>query len=261
VAAPPYRFTTYDLDGSLEVARVLKERGNGLASADELAIWLGYSKAKNGAFLARLANARLFGLVDGQSSELRLTQRALDILQPDYPTTAARARLEAFEQVPLYKAVLDHYHGQVLPDETGMKNALESRWKINADKSTHVLTRLLDSAEQAGLFKVAGNRSKMVRPTFGRDGEPSKPRVDGEVSVARVHQGNVFQANRGGDLGDGAGAPAGARDHKLIDGALDLLPPPPPAGEWSEAGLKQWIAFIESALRVVYQLPAKGGDS
>jgi hypothetical protein len=243
MAPPPFRFTSYDLDSSIEVARVLLERGNGVASADELAVFLGYSKAKNGAFLTRLANARLFGLVEGPSNQLRPTTRAVRLLRPDYPANADRARLEAFEEVPLFKVVLDHYHGQTLPDDTGLRNALETRWGIAANKSAFVLSRLMDSAEQAGLFRIAGNRSKMVRPTF---------QVGHESHVAEDGNGaGGDEDDLGSDHGGTDGHQRHPRGHKLIDGALELLPD----GDWTEEEMQQWLLLMEMALRVAYRLP------
>lgn len=241
MAPPPFRFTSYDLDSSLEVARVLLGRGDGIASADELAVFLGYSKAKNGAFLTRLANARLFGLVEGPSNELRPTTRAVRILRPDYPATAARARLEAFEEVPLYKVVLDHYHGQTLPDDTGLRNALETRWGVTAEKSAFVLVRLMESAEQAGLFRTTGNRSKMIRPTFQDDGTATQ-----ELNDTPDEESPEYRPENGRP-------PRSLRGHKLIDGTLDLLPD---GEKWSEDELQQWLSLMEMALRVAYRLPS-----
>jgi len=241
MAPPPFRFTAYDLDSCIEVARVLKDRAGGPASADALAIFLDYKGANNGAFLTRIANARLFGLIEGPSAALRPTKRALDILQPDYPETAARARLEAFEAVPLYKEFLDAYHGQTLPDETGMKNALETRWQVSQDKSSHVLARLLTSAEQAGLFRVAGNRSKMVRPPLVPDAPKQVPYAEDSGGGGR---------GSGGDHRDDQ--QQSVRDAKIIDGVLDMLPN---EQTWDEASLRQWLQFFEDALRLYYKLP------
>lgn len=236
---PPYRFTSYDLDTSIEVARALDELG-GKASSDALAHKLGYKSKNNGAFLTRIANARLFGLVDGVASALSPSGRAINIIRPDYPETERRARLDAFEDVPLFKAVLDQYHGAPLPDSTGMKNALEARWQIDGDRSSMVLARFLDSADQAGLFEAAGDRTKLIRPTFGADS----------------NQG-VTNGGSSGGVGSHLNPPpstnTGARLNKVVDGVLDELPPP--SDGWSESGLTQWLAFFESALRVVYRLP------
>lgn len=246
MAPPPYRFTTYDLDSSIKVARVIWENG-GLKSNAELAALLGYKGPNNGAFLTRVANAKLFGLVEGPSSALKPTERALSILQPDFPETADRARLEAFEDVPLFKAVLDQYDGQPLPSEEGLRNALETRWSIHTDKAGMVLSRLLESAEQAGLFRTTGNRSRMIRPTIGSaDGRRGAP------APSDATASDPSRAATAGARGSTGVIVAGPRSNKIIDGALDLLPSD---SDWDEDGLRDWLGFFESALRLYYRLP------
>jgi hypothetical protein len=243
MASPPYRFASYDLDASIDVAKAIED-GGGVLNTHELASRLGLKNASSGTFLTRMANARLFGLVEGPGSELRASKRAIDILRPDYPATAARARLEAFEEVPLYKAVLDEYHGRILPDTAGLKNALTAKWGIEADRAGFVLIRLLESAEQAGLFSTAGDRSKMVRASSAtaptRIPAASPEQTPGKSEAAR---------DPNSQLGTIKKFPT------LIEGALEMLPPP---GEsWSEDQLVFWVGFFEDALRVVYKLPRR----
>lgn len=247
MAAPAFRFTMFDLTSCLQIPAMIHNQGGKLTNV-ELAQHLGYKSEVNGSFNTRLANARLFGLVEGSTAGLSASRRAIDILFPDVPATEARARIEAFESVPLYKAVLDQYHGQPLPDEKGMLNALTTRWDITAEKAPMVLARMMDSAEQAGLFSVAGGRTKMIRPTIGTVSTPQ---------ATPPHGGGVHAVNPiSPGVGDGGGAKKSVRHNKMIDGALDELPD----DAWSVAEMKQWLQFFESALRVVYRLPsAEGG--
>jgi hypothetical protein len=248
MAAPAYRFVSYDLDSSIEVATVLwANKGDGPASNNELAQLLDYSSANNGAFLTRLANARLFGMLEGPTTALRVSGLARRILHPEYPDDERAARLEAFERVPLFKAVLDRYHGQVLPSEQGMKNTLQTTFSINEDKSAFVRTRLMDSAEQAGLFQVAGDRTKMIRPTMS-SGPSTVPAASPEVNRPQQHVKAVHD-------------PSTPRSQKVIDGVLDMLPD---KDDCTEDKLAQWLEFFESALRIFYGLPkpprARVGD-
>ncbi len=241
MATPRYRFTAYDLESCVELARTVHENGGAL-SRDALAHHLGYKSSSNGAFNTRLANARLFGLVDG-SSELSPSDRAKTILFPDYPAAAAKARLDAFESVPLYAEVLKTYHGQPLPSEDGLKNALRTRWSVNADKVDMVHSRLLECAEQAGLFEAAGDRSKMLRPATngsaqGAQSTETRPVAAAEPAPSLVH------------------GSTGVASNALVQAALSELPV---TDEATEQQLRQWLAFFESALRVVYRLPASGG--
>ncbi len=243
MAGPPLRFVSYDLDTSIDVAQKMWDnRADGAASNNELAQLLGYSSVNNGAFLTRLANARLFGFLEGQTSALQVSELARRIIHPEYPEAEIAARIEAFENVPLFKAVLDRYHGQVLPNEKGLQNALCATFGINAEKASFVCVRLMDSAEQAGLFSVAGNRTKMIRPTLGPSpsrGMPTPQSKTGPTAPATTPSAPATD-------------PSSPRAQKVIDGVLDMLPT---KDNCSEAELSQWLAFFESALRIFYGLP------
>jgi hypothetical protein len=241
--ASPYRYPGYDLDAALQVARKIHERGAGATvSADELAVLLGYKSANNGAFLTRVAAARLFGFVDGPKDALAALDRADAILRPDYPENAQRARLDAFKSVPLFAAFLEAYKGRPLPDEQGMRNALITRFKVAEKEAQTVLARLLESADQAGLFTTTGgSRTQMIEPTI-RNGNPGRERSSDEANTpppppppADSHQ-------------------SGARFPKVIDGVLDLLPGGPP---WEETEYREWLSLFDQACRVYFKLPRR----
>jgi hypothetical protein len=231
------RYPIYDMDSALEGAGTIIDRGGGTASLKELAEFLNYKSVQNGAFINRVSAIRLFGFVEGPPSALTVTRRASDILHPEYVETAARARLEAFLSVPLYQAFLGRYEGATLPPDSGMVNALVTQFGVPPKRARIALARLLDSAEQAGLFKVAGNRSKLIVPTI----------ATGTVSV---HDEAVTAPN-----GPIEGRDQRPRHSKLIEGALELLP----KASWDEDGLHEWLDLIEGALRVQYGLPRKRG--
>ena len=77
-----YRSVTYGLEASLALAQTVARSG-GRTDAATLASALSYSGVRNGAFLSRLANARLFGLVAGRSGQVVLTDRGRRCLSAD----------------------------------------------------------------------------------------------------------------------------------------------------------------------------------
>jgi hypothetical protein len=242
--AVSHRFPRYDLESSLEVARKTRDKGGGEASSDELASWLEYKSKNNGAYLSRVAAAKMYGFIDGSATLLRSTQRALDILEPDYPETRQRAKLAAFEAVPLFGAFLGEFEGKQLPPPQGMRNALVNKFGVKSTLAPLALARLLDSAEQAGLFKTAGGRTKMIRPTLRANHDQDQAGGSFDQSGDEVIDSRQEQAER---------------YPLLIRGAMEQLPT---KGEWSEAELKDWLQLIELALRVVYRLPGSPkGDS
>jgi len=180
----------------------------------------------------------LFGFIEEPPSANAVTGRAAAILHPDYPETAARARLDAFKDVPLFVSFLDAFQGRPLPDDTGMINALVSRFKVPRKEARSVLTRLLASADQAGLFAVGGV-SRMIEPSLGtvadKEATPAEPGPTQVIRPQSITAGRSFP--------------------KIIDGALDLMPSGPP---WDEAEYQEWLSFFDQACRVYYRI-SRGG--
>jgi hypothetical protein len=233
-----YRHPQYDLSQSIETVQKITDRGAGATvSMDELAAFLGYSGARNGAYLNRLSAARLFGLLEGPPRALAATERAEQIIHPDYPQTEERARLEAFHSVPLYSAFFEAFGRRELPEDHHMLNTLISRFGVPAKEAKSVLARLMASADQAGLFKVAGP-TRMIEPTTTTTPSPSGGKSE------RVEPATQEPTPR-------------ARFPKIIDGALDLMPAGPP---WEEAEYVEWLAFFDQACRVYYRI-ARGGKA
>lgn len=234
---PEFRYPQYDLDQSIEVARKITDRGSGASvSGHELAAFLGYSGTANGAYLNRVAAARLFGLIDGTSKALTATPLAEQIIHPDRPDAEEQARLVAFREVPLFSGFLDAYGGRELPEEQLLINGLVGRFKVPQKEAKGVLARLTASAEQAGLFRIAGT-SRLIEPSS------SGPSSNGD-SHEEVKPPPMPVPD-----------PGARRFPKIIDGALDLMPASPP---WDEADYREWLAFFDQACRVYYRI--KRGD-
>jgi len=126
-----YRYPVYDLGDSVTVARTLRDRAGGAASADRLAGYLNYGSTKNGAFLARIAAARLFGLIDREGNNYVPTRRSLRILAPENPGVDDKiALVEAFKEVPLYNVIYSRYRGQSLPPEVGQIGRASCRERV-----------------------------------------------------------------------------------------------------------------------------------
>src|SRR2546428_339397 len=126
------RFPYYDLGDAVAVAETIHTKGGGVASQDQLAAFLGHTTTNSGAFLSRIAAARLFGLISGRGSELKITPLAQKILMPVYPEQAREALLEAFLKVPLFKAIFEEHQGKELPPEFGLKNLFRTKYGIEA---------------------------------------------------------------------------------------------------------------------------------
>jgi hypothetical protein len=150
MARSRYRSVAYDLEASIAVANVVSRLG-GKTDTVMLASSLSYSGVRNGAFLTRLANARLFGLVTGRVGEVVLTERGRRCISVD-PRDSRLARAEACLAVPLFHRVLQEYSGRSLPSLPELTEILQKEFGEAAPKAPTTARTLVDSAAQAGLL-------------------------------------------------------------------------------------------------------------
>lgn len=105
------QYPYFDLNDSIEVAKVTHERGGGTCGRDLVAAALKYGTSKSGGFSARLYAAKTFGLINLNRDVVSVTDRATRILHPVMPEDEATARVEAFLAVPLFQKIYDKFKG------------------------------------------------------------------------------------------------------------------------------------------------------
>ena len=227
-----YRSVTYGLEASLVLARTVAHEG-GRTDADTLASALSYSGVRNGAFLSRLANARLFGLVTGRSGQVVLTERGRRCLSSD-PAVHRVALAEACWAVPLFRRVLEDASGTGLADVDQLAGVLETRFGEDSSKSRTTARVLLESAGRAGLLPAGKVELSLVRDpiTNFTDSDPS-PRRTFAPSVGlpwkpharRVKRHSRLRTHKGGSSMDdgtsahGAGQPRDESDLWIDEGS------------------------------------------
>jgi hypothetical protein len=108
----------------------------------------------------------------------------------------------------------------------------------------------MESADNAWLFKAAGERTKMIVPTYGDT--PPVQRHD-PAQPAPFQSANDAPRNGGGNGGGGQTPPSpkSLRQSTLIIGAFEQLP-----DEHMEADdIQQWLELMEQVLHAVYKVP------
>jgi hypothetical protein len=198
-----HRFPVYDLGACVLVAKAIHEKGGGSATDDHLAAFLGYKSAANGAFVNRVAAAKLFGLIEGGPNRRTITQLAQKILMPIRDTDPRQGLVEAFMRVPLYKTVYEEYHGKELPPQFGLKNALRTQFGVTPKRVDRALGALIQSAETAGFFDVRGSRTQLIMPAISQLAPPP-PADTGDQDESRP-------GGSGGGDGDGGLPPSGPK--------------------------------------------------
>jgi hypothetical protein len=245
MARSRFRSVRYDLAASLEVARMAGSAGGSIAP-DLLAPALGYSGTNNGAYLSRVASARLFGVVTGRGARLELTERGRQILAGVEPESSL-ARREAFLAVPLFRAVADAAESSkgYLPDDL-------ARWLVDEfgeveEKARSAADQLVASAGQAGLI-LRSEMGKLQLTTSVTNFTP----VDNSASLIQVPQ---LRWRRGKRSSTG-GTVAMGEDGLWLDEESDRGSKQPRS--WRRAGIAGAAALILVVVAVPVALVAGG---
>lgn len=219
-------FPYFGLEKSIDVARRIHDRAGGRCTREQLAPLLGYSGVKNGGFLTRISAAKMFGFIDEIGDAIILTDRAKKILAPVVAADADQAKLDAFMAVELYRRVFQDFNGQVLPAAVGLKNKFLNDYKVVPLQVDAALRNLMDSAEAAGLFRVAGTKDRMIKPLIGRLSEETE-RGSEDAPLPPPQPSPPDTGGKRGRSSDGGsgGGDDGSGIHPALLGLLRDLPP------------------------------------
>jgi len=248
-AAGENRYPNYDLNACIALAKKVKDEGYNDCTPEQLGALLGYRNTNGGGFATRVANARMFGLVETIQGRYRITSRAETILYPTKESERQQAMVDAFFSVPMYKRVYEMHKGQRLPESPlGMQNLLHRVFQIPVgDRVVQAVRVMMDSADQAGFFRgTQGKRTSLVLPIITQ-----VPVQSGETSVSdrEVKNGGSGSGGSNGGGSEGNGLPSRG---KLLDGMWEELPDD---ASWNEDALSFWLDTFERLLRVRYKVP------
>jgi len=149
MARSRYRSVTYHLEASVDLARMVEQAG-GHTDMEALASLLSYSGVRNGAFLTRLANARLFGLVAGRSGQVTLLDRGRRCLSSDPAEARRRASRRAGRASLPTRARAPVRRGRSLA--RALAGLLERQFGEAPARAPSTAKALIESARQAGLI-------------------------------------------------------------------------------------------------------------
>lgn len=153
------KFPYNDLSDVEKLAKTLHENRGGRAQISELAAELAQA-ADSGSFRLRLSAARMFGLIDMRRQQVTLTPLGQAIIDPAQETAS---RVEAFLQVPLYKAIYEEFNSTQLPGDPGLEASIR-RHGVTPNQVSRARQVFARSADHAGFFKTAG-RHRLVAPS------------------------------------------------------------------------------------------------
>lgn len=241
-SASAIQFPYGDLVDAIEVARVLfANAGASLATWEHIAAWLGHGSASSGGFRTKIATARIFGFTETKAGGALLTTLGGQILDP---ARERAARVTAFLNVPLYRAIYDNHVGMTLPPDAGLEREMVSLG-VSAKQKERARQIFQRSADQAGFFTYG--RNKLVLPV-----------VEVRLGRAELPEG-LDRLLRGGVAEDPTYALPAAAANPLIAGLMQSLPQPGMA--WPKENQEHWLATAAHVFGLVYppgQEPAGG---
>jgi hypothetical protein len=205
-------FPYADLENAVEMARALHTRSGTRCEVNQLAIWLNQT-ASGGTFRTRLSAARVFGLIETDRASVWLTSLGQSILDQG---EERGARVSAFLNAALFKALYDQFEGYALPPMAALERQIVALGVPEKQKERARQT-FVKSAQYAGF--VDQQTGRLIKPGTGPVAGPS-PATPPPAATG----------------GNGGGRPP--RD-PLIEGLFNEVPAR--GTEWSAEDQVRWL--------------------
>lgn len=154
----PYLFPAYDFSMARQITERVEKDGAGSLSEETLAIALHLS-AKSSGFQLKTLTARQFGLLTKQRETLSTTPMAKAIFKPTTESEKAKALIDSFLAIPLFREVATRFKGQPLPQGQAFRNILEREFQIDSKRVSDAERVLMDSAREAGVLVTSGSNT------------------------------------------------------------------------------------------------------
>lgn len=214
-----------DLDSAITVVRAVMDNAGTSCTLSQLAGYLDM-QATAGGFRARIAPARIFGLAEFDRGNVRLTEAGQRILTED---TEKAARVAAFLNVPLYKAVFDKFDGMALPKGIALEQEMQRMGVASkqTDKARQAFER---SAQQAGFF--ARGKDRLIEPALDR-ADPPAPKNEEQKP--------------------GGGGGGGSNLDPVIKALVDKIPSPTSEPSWATEEQVKWLQMMAMAFGMIYR--------
>jgi hypothetical protein len=244
----------------VELAAAVHGPGGNVCTPEQLGGHLHYKNTNGGGFVARVAAAKQFGLIETAQNRYRITDRAQRILFPVRDADRRQGLLDAFLAVPVYRKTYEAHRGKTLPPEFGLRNYMRTEFGVPADRAALAVSVLLASAETAGFFETTGQRTQLIEPRIdGGTPRTDQPPPAGDDSMERRNSGG------GGTSGGGGSGGGGPAIQPALAGLLTLIPAQ--VGAWS--GRDAFDSAWKSTMDVLYPKPSaqtqavtnEGGES
>ncbi len=232
-------FPYQDLESAISVARAMMQAGGVALTRDQLAGVMNQS-AGSGAFVTKVATARMFGLILANNGKYELTDTGFEILDTDERRQKA-ARATAFLNVPLFRKTYEEFRGKQLPPRpVGLEMAFV-RFGVAPKQKTNARLAFDKSAAQASFFPN-GQQDRLVEPILGAPSSTPAARSATYDDIDALDDMPAIALRK---------EPEGAKLHPFVQGLLDTLPAP--QTNWTVEGRAKWLQAAANIFDLIYQ--------
>lgn len=166
----PWTFPKNTLEDAISIPRSIEDKNAGNPMhASVLAKAVGFKLPNDWRFLDILRSASQYGLVNGTgaSATINIEKLGQDIVAPSSPSDRQKALLNAFRNVPDFKAVADFYGGKKIPEDEFFANTLTRQFGIPKDRVDKFSEIFLYNLEYLKAFDVIQSKDEVVTQESG----------------------------------------------------------------------------------------------
>lgn len=222
-------FPYTDLERAVELARKLYQTG-GPSKIDQTQLAVAMDQtASGGTFRGRLGAAKMFGLIDTELGSVQLQPLGLRIINDEHP---AAAKVEAFLNIELYRAMFEALNGHPLPSAQALELQIE---------------KLGVPSKQKERARQAFSSSALYAGFIASNGRFSKPAVTAGVTQAATPADEAKKPPADDEADKGRRTEL----HPFIVGLLETLPPP--GTQWTMAERADWLQTASSIFKLIYK--------
>ena len=235
----PRKFPYFSLKTAMDVAERVYLRGGGRVTRTQAAELLEV-KVTSSLLEMRLITAAQFGLVKRSDGRVEVTDIGRKIVRPASEAERAAALVEAFESVPMFKAIKERFQGSPMPDEAGLKNVLVRDFDVPERQKNDAYNLLMSAGREAGILVAKPSGLWFSALPAAKPGEADSQEKTGD-DVQRKPAEAPSQVGR-----------TAGQDHlhPSIAGLIGDLPQT--GADWSRDDREAWQAALAAILDVVY---------
>lgn len=230
-------FPYQSLNEAAQIAKAVHDLSGASAEIEQIAAKVEMSPNSSG-FVTKISSAKVFGLVSGGKGAVTLTTLGRQICDPDQEKAA---RVTAFLNVPLYKAIYDQFKGGTLPGSEGLETTIVTLG-VPAKQKERARQIFQRSAQEAGFFQFGTN--KLVLPAIKASGTAA-----GVLQEEFIPE-NEDESPRPEKRGKGSDSGGGDELHPFIQGLLKELPAA--KTEWPIEKRAKWLQTAANMFDMIY---------